>query len=57
MTQPSTTEKHGGAHWARCPGCASWVHVSEAILEAGTIDLYCPSCEKRFPPSEAPEIV
>jgi hypothetical protein len=57
MAEPSSMEKHGAARWARCPGCAAWVHVSQAILDAPEIDLHCPACERRFPSEESPEVI
>ena len=57
MGNGSSAEKQGAARWAKCPNCANWVHVAAPLLERGDVDLFCPSCEHRFPPAEAAETV
>lgn len=57
MSNASTGEKQGAARWAKCPNCDGWVHVSDALLSLGTVDLHCPACEHDFPPRDAAETV
>lgn len=48
-----SSEKRGNTHWAQCPACQGWLHLSNALLAKPAIALHCPHCQREFLQTEA----
>lgn len=50
-------DRFGAVRWAQCPECGSWVQVGTRLIEAKTVEVFCPSCEHRYLPENAKTLI